>query len=56
MMKKWCIVFVRELDGKDVIHIEQKEKPTREEAINAIRDEGYIFKDGYDEIEEIYEV
>jgi len=55
-MKTWCIEFERELEGKDVIHVKCIDEPTKEEAIYMIKDEGYNFNEGYDEIREIYEV
>jgi len=55
-MKTWCIEFVREIEGKDIIHIKQEDKPTKEECYNYILNEGYIFHVGYDEIKNIYEI
>lgn len=55
-MKTWCIIFERELEGEDVIHIKQENKPTEEEAEDIIENKGYIFNKGYDEVREIYEV
>ena len=55
-VKTWCIEFIREFEGKDIVHIKSQNKPTKEEAINCIKDEGYIFNEGYDEVKLIYEV
>ena len=55
-MKTWCIIFERELEGKDVIHIKRDEKPTEEEAEDIVENNGYIFNKGYDKIKEIFEV
>jgi hypothetical protein len=55
-LKTWCIEFTREIEGKDVIHVKQEDKPTEEEAYSYILDQGYIFHVGYDEIDAIYEV
>ena len=55
-MKIFCIEFERELEGKDVIHIKQNIKPTTKEAVEIIRQNGFIFNDGYDEVRNIYEV
>jgi hypothetical protein len=55
-MRTWCIIFEREIEGKDIIHVNQEEKPTEEECYNYILDKGYIFHIGYDEIKEIFEV
>ncbi len=55
-MKTWCIEFERELEGKDVIHIKQSDKPTEDAAIQCIQERGYEFNEGYDYIKKIYEV
>ena len=46
----FCIVFERELEGKDVIHHNADRAPTKEEAVELIKKEGYNFKEGYDEV------
>lgn len=53
-LSTWCIEFERELDGKEVIHVDSIEKPTEVEAIKYIKEEGYGFNDKYDVINEIY--
>ncbi len=55
-MKTWCIIFERELDGKETTHLKSNNKPTNEDIINHIKNEGYGFNEGYDEIREVYEV
>ena len=55
-MKTWCIKFERELEGIDVIHIKQENKPTEEEAEDIVENTGYIFNKGYDKIIEIFEI
>ena len=55
-MKTWCIEFERELDGKDVIHVDSEKEPTKTEAIEYIKEEGYGFNEKYDQVIEIYEV
>jgi len=52
----YCIVFERELEGKDFIHHEAAKKPTYEEAIEIIKANGYNFSVGYDEVRLISEV
>ena len=55
-MKLFCIKFERELEGIDVLHYRSKEKPTYEEAVEFIIDQGYVFNKGYDEIRGIWEL
>jgi hypothetical protein len=55
-MKTWCIEFERELEGKDVIHVDSEKEPTVDEAIEYIKEEGYKFNVLYDRVNEIYEV
>ena len=55
-LKTYCIEFERELEGKDVIHIQSYKKPTPEQAVNFIIEDGYLFNDGYDIVRNIYMV
>ena len=51
-----CIIFERELEGKEIIHENLEKLPTTEEAIEIIESKGYIFKKGYDEVKQVFEV
>ena len=55
-MKTWCIIFERELEGKDVIHVKQENEPAETEVIKYILDRGYNFDIKYDEIKRVYEI
>jgi hypothetical protein len=55
-MKTYCIKFERELDGVDIIHIKSDRLPDTNQAIQFIKDAGYVWSNGYDTLREIFEV
>jgi len=55
-MKKYCIIFKRELEDTDVIHVDTDEELTRDDAIKIIQSRGYNFDPNYDRLVSVNEV
>jgi|GEM_PF-3056893 len=46
-MPLYCIEVTRELEDKEVIHVEYDHEPTRDEVIELVRDAGFHYDDDY---------